>query len=86
MFYPLIYILIIKLSYFQVVLQKMWSLDSTVAKKYEAIQKSLTKSLSQGNAVRNAEKLKNDFYFTVFHPIRNFSLEVVKQNKFYLWS
>lgn len=57
----------------------MWSLDSTVAMKYEAIQKSLTKSLSQGNAVRNAEKLKNDFYFTVFHPIHNFSLEVVKQ-------
>uniref|UniRef100_A0A1B6LX73 tRNA (guanosine(18)-2'-O)-methyltransferase TARBP1 n=1 Tax=Graphocephala atropunctata TaxID=36148 RepID=A0A1B6LX73_9HEMI len=63
--------------YAQVVLQKLWPLDSKVAAKYEVIRKSLMKSLNQGNAVRNAEKLKTDFYFTAFHTLDHFSLETI---------
>ncbi|XP_046663534.1 LOW QUALITY PROTEIN: probable methyltransferase TARBP1 [Homalodisca vitripennis] len=63
--------------YAQVVLQKLWPLSSKVADKYSAIHRSLTKSLNQGNAVRNAEKLKTDFYFTAFHAINHFSLETI---------
>ncbi|XP_054262718.1 probable methyltransferase TARBP1 [Macrosteles quadrilineatus] len=63
--------------YAQVVLDKLWPLDAGVTAKYEVVRFSLTKSLKQGNTLRNAEKLKNDFYFTMFHPLRHFTLETI---------
>jgi len=63
--------------YAQVVLQKMWPLSSSVAEKYEAVRNGLFKSLSQSNAIRNAEKLKSDFYFTAFHPLDHFTIETI---------
>lgn len=60
----------------KVVLQKLWPLNDTVADKFKVIRCSLSRSLNQGNAVRNADKLKNDFYFTTFHPVQHYSFQV----------
>jgi hypothetical protein len=47
-----------------------------VAEKYAIVEASLKTSMEQGNAVKNTQKLQEDFYFSAFHPVEHYSLEV----------
>jgi hypothetical protein len=48
-----------------------------VAEKYAIVESSLQTSVEHGNAVKNAQKLQEDFYFSAFHPVEHYTLEVI---------
>lgn len=48
-----------------------------ITEGYRKLYVSLTKSLKLGNLMKNSIKLQDDFYFTVFDPIDDYSLQVV---------
>jgi hypothetical protein len=45
-----------------------------VAEKYAIVESSLQTSVEHGNAVKNAQKLQEDFYFIAFHPVEHYTL------------
>ena len=48
-----------------------------VAEKYAIMGSSLQTNMEHGNAVKNAQKLQEDFYFSAFHPVEHYTLEVI---------
>ena len=66
---------------FQTALHRLWLLAerhrmSAILTEFKAVHDSVRQSLEHGNANRNSQLILNDFYFTVFDPVRHFSLEV----------
>lgn len=49
-----------------------------VAEKYAMVESILQTSMEHGNAVKNAQKLQQDFYFSAFHPVEHYTLEVTE--------
>lgn len=43
---------------------------------YENLKKSIDESLLRGNMYKNSIKLSEDFYFTKFDPLKNYTLTV----------
>lgn len=60
----------------QTVVAKLVNINGSISEKYDIIRRSLENSLKTGNAVKNAIKLQNDFYFSYFRPMEHFSFEV----------
>lgn len=48
-----------------------------VVSKYEIVSSCLIRSIESGNAVKNCNKLHEDFYFTVFHPLEHYSIQTI---------
>ncbi|XP_046616037.1 probable methyltransferase TARBP1 isoform X2 [Neodiprion virginianus] len=68
--------------YAQVLASKLYDLAKkmsylAVTEKYKELYNSLTKSLQLGNLLKNSTKLQEDFYFTVFNPIDDYSLQTI---------
>ncbi|XP_015607513.1 probable methyltransferase TARBP1 isoform X2 [Cephus cinctus] len=68
--------------YGQVVLVKLYELLITVTgpntpAKFEGLQDAVIKSLQYGNMMKNSGQLQQDFYFTIFHPMDDYSLETI---------
>ncbi|XP_046388201.1 probable methyltransferase TARBP1 isoform X2 [Ischnura elegans] len=67
----------------QVVLQKLWETILTknfekLLSRFKVVFDSVNSSLNQGgNTQRNLLKLKESFYFEIFHPMDHFSLETI---------
>ncbi|XP_071455025.1 probable methyltransferase TARBP1 isoform X2 [Hetaerina americana] len=67
----------------QVVLQKLWEVivkenyEKTL-NKFKVVFECVNSSLEQGgNTQRNLLKLKESFYFKIFHPLDHFSMETI---------
>jgi len=43
---------------------------------YNGIYQAAVASLRQGNSTKNSIKIQNDFYFSSFHPVNDYSLQV----------
>ncbi|KAJ8874905.1 hypothetical protein PR048_022795 [Dryococelus australis] len=43
--------------------------------KYAAVEKALHLRLEQANAVRALDKLLDEFYFSVFNPLKHYTIE-----------
>lgn len=68
--------------YAQVIAFKLYDLAaqlsySTITEKYSDFYAALSKSLKHGNLMKNSIKLRDDFYFTVFNPIDDYSLQTL---------
>lgn len=57
-------------------LVKLINQDNETKNNYEMLENCLNSSLKRGNAVKNAIKLQEDFYFSLFHPMNHYSLQV----------
>ncbi|KAF0302385.1 putative methyltransferase TARBP1 [Amphibalanus amphitrite] len=63
-------------------LHRLWLLAekramSAILSEFEVVHASVSQSLEYGNANKNSQLILNDFYFTVFDPVRHFSLEAI---------
>jgi len=70
------------LLFFQVAIEKMWQIAEqqkiiSILEKYRIVRDCQLRVIGNGNSVKNADKLRNDFYWTVFHPIRHYSLQTI---------
>lgn len=45
--------------------------------EYAGLYNATLKSLQQGNLMKNSLKIQDDFYFSAFHPIDDYSLQVI---------
>ncbi|XP_043227173.1 probable methyltransferase TARBP1 [Amphibalanus amphitrite] len=68
--------------YAQAALHRLWLLAekramTAILSEFEVVHASVSQSLEYGNANKNSQLILNDFYFTVFDPVRHFSLEAI---------
>ncbi|KAG8041708.1 hypothetical protein G9C98_007012, partial [Cotesia typhae] len=64
--------------YCQTVLAKLFEMISSSSYcNYDILKKSINESLLRGNMYKNSMKLCEDFYFTKFDPIKNFTLTTI---------
>lgn len=49
--------------------------DDSIA-EYKGIYQAATVNLQQGLLTKNSVKIQDDFYFSRFHPINDYSLQV----------
>ncbi|XP_046740839.1 uncharacterized protein LOC124408147 [Diprion similis] len=66
----------------QVLASKLYDLAQkmsylVVTEKYNKFYIAVLKSLQLGNLLKNSAKLQDDFYFTVFNPIDDYSLQTI---------
>lgn len=65
--------------YCQVILSKifvMLRLEDYLLPKHQVIERAVQESMRYGNLKKNSTKLIDDFYFTIFHPIGDYNLQV----------
>lgn len=67
---------------FQVAIDKMWriceaKIFTNLLDKYRVMRECQVRAIGCGNSVKNAEKLAQDFYWTVFHPFNHYSLKTI---------
>lgn len=65
-----------------IVMDLIWNIVETskvtsILEQYALVRKILQNAPDMPNTQRNLEKLYQDFYFSVFHPIENFTLETL---------
>ncbi|KAH0539284.1 uncharacterized protein LOC123259258 [Cotesia glomerata] len=64
--------------YCQTVLAKLFEMiPSSSVCNYDILKKSIDESLLRGNMYKNSMKLCEDFYFTKFNPVKNFTLTTI---------
>ncbi|XP_012266900.2 probable methyltransferase TARBP1 isoform X2 [Athalia rosae] len=68
--------------YAQVIASKLYDFATemsylTVTEKHGELYKALKKSLKYGNLMTNSLKLQDDFYFTLFNPEEDYSLQTL---------
>ncbi|XP_046830389.1 probable methyltransferase TARBP1 isoform X1 [Vespa crabro] len=68
--------------YNQVILVKLYELlkcsnFDDIILEYAGLYNAALKSLQQGNLMKNSLKVQDDFYFSVFHPIEDYSLQTI---------
>ncbi|XP_034942852.1 probable methyltransferase TARBP1 isoform X2 [Chelonus insularis] len=65
--------------YCQVILDKILDMipSHLLSNDYKLIKKGIKDSMLHGNLKKNSLKLSDDFYFTSFDPIKNFTIETI---------
>ncbi|KAL2737261.1 putative methyltransferase TARBP1 isoform X1 [Vespula maculifrons] len=68
--------------YNQVILVKLYELlkclnFDDIILEYAGLYNAALKSLQHGNLMKNSLKIQDDFYFSVFHPIDDYSLQTI---------
>ncbi|XP_057326001.1 probable methyltransferase TARBP1 [Microplitis mediator] len=64
--------------YCQTVLSKLFDMiPSSEISNYDNLKKSIDESLLRGNMYKNSMKLSEDFYFTKFDPLKNYTLTTI---------